>query len=912
LIAQLTKESRHVLDGPGNRSDHLPLLQHALLRIWDVAAARWKREAEQPGGAVDLLIGPADFKAACGTESLTLDGCLNFHANAALKSAQAAARSHLGNGPDADQRAERMLLVALCTIARRDDRNNWARRFTSAPRIAALIGDGCPDNEKAAREALETLRLSGYLNDIRRGSVGIHDLASEAPNTDAKLFDVSHEALIRRWRKLRDEVLPAAEELAESLNEVERNLSEITRLEAAGESCQTIVQPLPIWKFLGSPAGTIRKFWPHFAEAVRTMPSHVAGWWRHVSEISRTKGCGRPAVILRQLDDASVRFWAWINETPEKLATATVPDRVRGSLSSILGDNARFPRPLGAALLADMIERNQGLTGDDSRLAVEAKRRELEHRLLRRIEQMEAPWRTASRYSRRTVNRPMKFLTGALIFLLILMLAVVNITTHAEFTEEQRKNADFNASAAQVMALAANIGSVVEQGLAIEVAAFELQRALDKVIELEETLTSRSNDAIDRDPTAEVLITLDEKSRLDIGIPQFEHSSQALDQWIRSLIGRVTLRVLNEPPPPRGDQACVALNGSDGKPIPISRTVGGRPFGLSFDPRTSTWTTITPAKQGAGPVEAEVIDKQNAPLPAKGLVCLSTDASVAMTWETGGEGTNGGQMNDLPKFWALPWACKVSVNGSCQKWTVRVQDLRSPLLSDPDLFAPAMFNETFRAARDAVLEDRSGPEGIFLLKSTQDLPRTGFELAFGSPDKRLVADFGDGLAAPPIVDAPTNSEIVHTCVKRVPGRDCREACVGNVPARDCREVSLGPWRIRWAERPFDKPKTDPDGCPDASCQAFVTIYNQKGFRLGEVQLTSGRIDAFSVDGSALLIGDEHGIWRRIVVERPELRKHLDALNPSPSSGQTARQQLTPLCQTYNCKDWNKSLSATTQ
>src|SRR5262249_12866266 len=67
VVDALMGESRRVLNGPGHRSDHLPLLQHALLRIWDVAAERWSLEiAKTDGELSELCITVADLVRTVG------------------------------------------------------------------------------------------------------------------------------------------------------------------------------------------------------------------------------------------------------------------------------------------------------------------------------------------------------------------------------------------------------------------------------------------------------------------------------------------------------------------------------------------------------------------------------------------------------------------------------------------------------------------------------------------------------------------------------------------------------------------------------------------------------------------------------------------------------------------------------
>lgn len=212
VVKLLLDESRQILNGPGHRSDHLPLLQHALLRIWDAAAERWSREL-QADAPMDLHIGMEDLHPwNKDDKSPFLLQCLNHHAREAKEQAIQAAQNCLSEAGDPAARAKRVLDTTLATLARKDERGNWSRRFAGAARVADVLGGGDANRvsgEKSAGAVLEALRVQGYLN--------------APPRIDELLYDVSHEALIRNWDTYRT-LLKEIDEVEDALAEVARNL----------------------------------------------------------------------------------------------------------------------------------------------------------------------------------------------------------------------------------------------------------------------------------------------------------------------------------------------------------------------------------------------------------------------------------------------------------------------------------------------------------------------------------------------------------------------------------------------------------------------------------------------------------------------------------------------------------------
>jgi WD40 repeat protein len=178
---RLSKELKH-------RPDQLPLLQHALQAIWHSAMKRWSRGVTALG---ELEIRAADLPGHQHEGEIPdLGECLNRRADDA---SHEAAERFASIGTTTTEIGEQALRAAFRALARRDDITNWARRFASRDDITAFLAAepnsvlaGMHDDLRwtALQKALNSFLLRGYLN---RGRTGDHD--------------ISHEALIRNWKK---------------------------------------------------------------------------------------------------------------------------------------------------------------------------------------------------------------------------------------------------------------------------------------------------------------------------------------------------------------------------------------------------------------------------------------------------------------------------------------------------------------------------------------------------------------------------------------------------------------------------------------------------------------------------------------------------------------------------------------
>lgn len=162
---------RRLLDEARGQTDQLPLLQHALMRLWD--RARVSGPGPDPDGDPKRLRSE-DLDAIGGFAR-----CLDLHAEEAF--------AELGEGSGAQRIAE-TLFRALIEIGP-------GERFTRRPVPLAEIADLTGADWSQIVSVVETFRQPG--RSFLTPSAG-----SELKPAD--LLDISHEALIRQWRRLCD------------------------------------------------------------------------------------------------------------------------------------------------------------------------------------------------------------------------------------------------------------------------------------------------------------------------------------------------------------------------------------------------------------------------------------------------------------------------------------------------------------------------------------------------------------------------------------------------------------------------------------------------------------------------------------------------------------------------------------
>jgi tetratricopeptide (TPR) repeat protein len=195
VVAWLLNGAKAWRDGEGlnRKADQLPLLQHALRAMWEVALARWAQQLAG-GGLPALLVRREDLPGQAAADltgpSADLAACLDHQADRACDAAVRGFTSGIGDDPDnADQAGMAALRAAIRALARRDDRGNWARRFASLTEIDAY---GRVDPAMATLDPAK--RQSGIASSM-------HNLIGEGylSQGPTRQYDISHEALIRNW-----------------------------------------------------------------------------------------------------------------------------------------------------------------------------------------------------------------------------------------------------------------------------------------------------------------------------------------------------------------------------------------------------------------------------------------------------------------------------------------------------------------------------------------------------------------------------------------------------------------------------------------------------------------------------------------------------------------------------------------
>jgi len=154
-------------------SDQLPILQHALARMWDSAS---RRDTTAP------LVGWEDCQAAGG-----IGQALSRHADDVLASLGPAGQIEKPLAPR--QQAAEWLFRAITERRSADGGGQAVRRPQTLARVSAWSG-------LAWEEFLPA--VEAYAAD------GVNFLRADAPVTSETVVDISHEALIRQWQRLRD------------------------------------------------------------------------------------------------------------------------------------------------------------------------------------------------------------------------------------------------------------------------------------------------------------------------------------------------------------------------------------------------------------------------------------------------------------------------------------------------------------------------------------------------------------------------------------------------------------------------------------------------------------------------------------------------------------------------------------
>jgi WD40 repeat protein/tetratricopeptide (TPR) repeat protein len=217
FVDWLVADSSKLRESLVHKPDQLPLMQHALRLTWHNAVRRWSENSDQTG---PLTVSKEDLPAVESAADVGfMRACLNRAANEALHDA---AKLYAAPSSDASglAEAERLLRTFFITLARRDDRGNWARRLVERGELRRVLEDRpfndtshAPDFDIGKFEkALSVFVTRGYL--IPR---------SQKADASDLSYEVSHEALIRHWR-IYQVWLNEVDEFSRSLQQVSDNL----------------------------------------------------------------------------------------------------------------------------------------------------------------------------------------------------------------------------------------------------------------------------------------------------------------------------------------------------------------------------------------------------------------------------------------------------------------------------------------------------------------------------------------------------------------------------------------------------------------------------------------------------------------------------------------------------------------
>ena len=154
IVSPLVDRMLNDLDG---RTDQLPVLQHALMRMWN------RREPGEP-------LSPADY-----TEVGGFSECLSNHAGKLFE--------------DLPKEQQPVAMALFKAITETTPDNRQVRRQSTAKAVAAATG-----------YSIERLRPAAEA--FSEGGTGFV-VVSPSPMAEWSILDISHEALIRQWRLLR-------------------------------------------------------------------------------------------------------------------------------------------------------------------------------------------------------------------------------------------------------------------------------------------------------------------------------------------------------------------------------------------------------------------------------------------------------------------------------------------------------------------------------------------------------------------------------------------------------------------------------------------------------------------------------------------------------------------------------------
>ena len=216
---------QRLLGEVGDDPDQLPILQHALMRTWDI----W--EAGGRKGPLDL----ADYEATGGMAS-----ALSRHADEAYR--------ELG-----DERRREIARMLFQRLSEKSEDHREIRRPTRLDELCAVVNAGAEE-------------VTAIIDVFRRPGRSFLMPPADVPLTAHSAIDISHESLMRVWTRLKNWVDEEAESAAQY-----RRLAQSAALAAKGEAGPMTDPELSItldWRKKWRPnAAWADRYYPGFAAA---------------------------------------------------------------------------------------------------------------------------------------------------------------------------------------------------------------------------------------------------------------------------------------------------------------------------------------------------------------------------------------------------------------------------------------------------------------------------------------------------------------------------------------------------------------------------------------------------------------------------------------------------------------------
>ena len=185
-----------VLNDVGTNPDYLPLMQHALMRMWNRATAKRPDDSDE---FLDVLLTVDEYDAVGG-----LNLALSNHANESFDSLTA--------------EQQRIAMVMFRCLSERGTDQRDTRRPTPLGEIVAVTGASLSD----------VIQVVDVFRDPERSFLMP---AAPTPIDPETVLDISHESLIRQWERMTGWVRDEAESAA-----IYRRLSETAALWQSGQA----------------------------------------------------------------------------------------------------------------------------------------------------------------------------------------------------------------------------------------------------------------------------------------------------------------------------------------------------------------------------------------------------------------------------------------------------------------------------------------------------------------------------------------------------------------------------------------------------------------------------------------------------------------------------------------------------